>query len=139
MSDQNTPIIDEFRANQGQVGGYFAGAPLVLLHQIGRRSGEERITPTMYLRDETDPAVIYVFATKGGAPTNPDWYRNLLAAGTATVEVGTETYGVTVSDVVGEDRDRIYSEQARRYPGFADYERKTEGVRVIPVLRLTRT
>lgn len=139
MSDHNTPIIDEFRANQGQVGGYFAGASLVLLHQIGRRSGEERITPTMYLRDETDPAVIYVFATKGGAPTNPDWYRNLLAAGTATVEVGTETYGVTVSDVVGEDRDRIYSEQARRYPGFAEYERKTEGVRVIPVLRLTRT
>ena len=139
MSDQNTPIIDEFRANQGQVGGYFAGAPLVLLHQIGRRSGEERITPTMYLRDETDPGVIYVFATKGGAPTNPEWYRNLLAAGTATVEVGTETYGVTVSDVVGEDRDRIYSEQARRYPGFAEYERKTEGVRVIPVLRLTRT
>jgi deazaflavin-dependent oxidoreductase (nitroreductase family) len=139
MSDQNTPIVDEFRANQGQVGGYFAGAPLVLLHQVGRRSGEERITPTMYLRDETDPGVIYVFATKGGAPTNPDWYRNLLAAGTATVEVGTETYGVTVSDVVGEDRDRIYSEQARRYPGFAEYERKTEGVRVIPVLRLTRT
>ena len=139
MSDQNTPIVDEFRANQGQVGGYFAGAPLVLLHQIGRRSGEERITPTMYLRDETDPGVIYVFATKGGAPTNPEWYRNLLAAGTATVEVGTETYGVTVSDVVGEDRDRIYSEQARRYPGFAEYERKTEGVRVIPVLRLTRT
>jgi deazaflavin-dependent oxidoreductase (nitroreductase family) len=139
MSDQNTPIVDEFRANQGQVGGYFAGAPLVLLHQVGRRSGEERITPTMYLRDETDPGVIYVFATKGGAPTNPDWYRNLLAAGTATVEVGTETYGVTVSDVVGEDRDRIYSEQARRFPGFAEYERKTEGVRVIPVLRLTRT
>jgi deazaflavin-dependent oxidoreductase (nitroreductase family) len=92
----------------------------------------------MYLADETDPAVIYVFASKGGAPTNPDWYYNLLAVERTTVEVGTESYEVTVEDVTGEDHDRIYAEQARRYPGFAEYERKLAGVRAIPVVRLTR-
>ena len=79
-----------------------------------------------------------MFATKGGAPTNPDWYYNLIAAGEGTVERGTETYQVTVRDVTGEERDRIYAEQARRYPGFAEYDRQTEGVRTIPVLELRR-
>ncbi|MFC6160354.1 nitroreductase family deazaflavin-dependent oxidoreductase [Kribbella sp. NPDC058693] len=138
MSDWNTNVITEFRENEGKVGGNFEGAPMVLLHHIGRRSGQEFIAPTMYLADETDPAVIYVFASKGGAPTNPDWYRNLVSAGEGVVEVGTETYKVSVDDVTGADRDRIYAEQARRYPGFAEYEVRTAGIRTIPVLKLTR-
>jgi deazaflavin-dependent oxidoreductase (nitroreductase family) len=92
----------------------------------------------MYLPDESDENIIYVFASKGGAPTNPDWYHNLMAAGAATVEVGTDSYPVDVSEVTGAERDRIYAEQASRYKGFAEYESKTSGVRTIPVLRLTR-
>lgn len=138
MSDWNANVITEFRTNDGKVGGQFEGAPMVLLHHYGRKSGQEYVAPTMYLADETDPNVIYVFASKGGAPTNPEWYRNLVAAGKGTVEVGTETYEVVVSEVTGAERDRIYAEQARRYPGFADYERKTAGIRTIPVLALKR-
>lgn len=138
MSDWNANIVTEFRENEGRVGGNFEGAPIVLLHHVGRRSGQEFVAPTMYLADETDPAVIYVFASKGGAPTNPDWYRNLVAAGEAVVEVGTETYKVAVAEVTGAERDRIYAEQARRYPGFAEYEVRTAGIRTIPVLKLTR-
>ena len=136
--DWNAQTIAEFRANEGRVGGNFEGAPIVLVHHRGRKSGREYVTPMMYLRDEADPAVIYVFATKGGAPTNPDWYYNLVAAGTATVEGGTETYKVTVRELTGAERDRIYAEQARRYPGFAEYARQTAGVRTIPVLELRR-
>jgi len=138
MSDWNANIIAEFRENDGKVGGQFEGAPMVLLHHYGRRSGQEYVAPTMYLADEKDPDLIYVFASKGGAPTNPEWYRNLTAAGKGTVERGTETYQVIVKEVTGADRDRIYAEQARRYPGFADYERRTAGVRTIPVLELKR-
>jgi deazaflavin-dependent oxidoreductase (nitroreductase family) len=138
IADWNAKVIAEFRANEGRVGGQFDGAPIVLLHHRGRSSGSEFVNPVMYLRDETDADTIYVFASKGGAPTNPDWYHNLTAAGSTRVEVGTETYDVGVRDVVGEDRDRIYAEQARRYPGFADYETSTAGVRTIPVLALTR-
>jgi deazaflavin-dependent oxidoreductase (nitroreductase family) len=138
MSDWNDKTINEFRANEGRVGGNFEGAPMVLLHHRGRRSGAEYIAPTMYLPDETDSNTIYVFASKGGAPTNPDWYRNMTAAGKTTIELGTETYDVTVNEVTGPERDRIYAEQARRYPGFAEYERRTAGVRTIPVLELKR-
>jgi len=138
MSDWNAKTIAEFRANEGRVSGYFEGAPMVLLHHPGRKSGRERATPVMYLPHETDPDIGYVFATKNGVPTNPDWYYNLTAAGNGTVERGTETYNVTVREMTGAERDRIYAEQARRYPGFAEYERQTVGVRVIPVLELTR-
>ncbi|HXT89431.1 MAG TPA: nitroreductase family deazaflavin-dependent oxidoreductase [Trebonia sp.] len=134
--DWNAQTIAEFRANEGRVGGNFEGAPMVLLHHRGRKSGRERVTPTMYLPHDTEPDIIYVFATKAGAPTNPDWYYNLTAAGGGSVERGTETYDVTVRELTGDERDRIYAEQARRYPGFAEYERKTAGVRVIPVLEL---
>ncbi len=136
MSDWNSNTIEEFRANEGRVGGTFEGAPLVLVHHRGRKSGQPYVTPVMYLPDEADPNVIYVFATRGGTPVNPDWYYNLTAEG--TVERGTETYHVTVRDVTGDARDRIYAEQARRYPGFAEYERQTEGLRTIPVLELRR-
>ena len=138
MSDFNARVIEEFRSREGRVGGPFEGAPMVLVHHVGRRSGTERVSPMMYLPDDTDEAVIYVFASKAGAPTHPDWYRNLVSAGRGTVEVGTETYDVTVDDLEGEERDRIYAEQARRYPGFAEYAEKTQGIRTIPVLRLTR-
>jgi deazaflavin-dependent oxidoreductase (nitroreductase family) len=138
MSDWNASTIEEFRANEGRVGGNFEGAPMVLLHARGRTTGREYVTPTMYLPHETDPDTIYVFATKNGAPTNPDWYRNLTAAGNGTIERGTETYQVTVRELPGAERDRVYAEQARRYPGFAEYERRTAGIRTIPVLELKR-
>jgi len=136
--DWNAKTIAEFRANEGKVGGAFEGAPMVLLHHRGRKSGREYVTPAMYLPHDTDPDIIYVFATKSGAPTNPDWYNNLTAAGDATIERGTQTYQVTVHEVTGADHDRIYAEQAHRYPGFAEYQRRTAGIRTIPVLELTR-
>jgi deazaflavin-dependent oxidoreductase (nitroreductase family) len=140
MADNwNDKTIAEFRANEGRVGGYFEGAPVVLVHHRGRTSGRDYVTPTMYLPNDDDPDTIYVFATKGGAPTNPDWYYNLIAAGEGTLERGTETYPVIVQELTGTERDRVYDEQARRYPGFADYARKTAGVRTIPVLALSRS
>ena len=138
-SDWNAKVIAEFRANEGRVGGNFEGAPMILLHHRGRKSGSEHVTPAMYLPNEGDDNSVYVFASKAGAPTDPDWYRNLTAAGGGTVEVGTETYPVTVRELAGEERDRVYAEQARRYPGFAEYEEKTAGIRTIPVLELART
>jgi deazaflavin-dependent oxidoreductase (nitroreductase family) len=139
VTDWNTKVVEEFRANEGRVGGNFEGAPMALIHHIGRKSGEEYVAPTMYLADDSDPARIYVFASKGGAPDHPQWFHNLTAAGTATIEVGTETYRVTVEELTGAERDRIFDEQKRRYPGFAEYEVKTAGVRTIPVLALQRT
>jgi deazaflavin-dependent oxidoreductase (nitroreductase family) len=137
-ADWNTKLIAEFRANQGQVGGAFEGAPMALLHHRGRRSGNDFVSPVMYLRSDTEPGTMYVFATKSGAPTNPQWYRNLISAGSATVEVGTETYPVDVQEITGAERDRIYAEQARRYPGFLEYAERTAGIRTIPVLALRR-
>ena len=137
-NDWNAKTIAEFRANEGRVGGAFEGAPLVLLHHVGRKSGREFVNPAMYLPHETDPDLVYVFASAGGAPESPAWYRNLTAAGEGSVERGTETYRIRVRELAGDERDRIYAEQARRYPGFAEYERKTAGIRVIPVLELAR-
>jgi deazaflavin-dependent oxidoreductase (nitroreductase family) len=136
FNDWNQQVIAEFRANEGHVGGGFAGAPMVLLHHVGRKSGKEYITPLVYLPGDDDS--IYIFASKGGAPVNPDWYGNLIAAGKATVEVGTSTYQATVTEISGEERDRLYAEQVKAMPGFGEYEQKTEGIRKIPVLRLTR-
>ncbi|MGW5313890.1 nitroreductase/quinone reductase family protein [Nocardia thailandica] len=137
-NDWNAEIIAEFRANEGRVGGNFEGAPMLLLHHRGRKTGRDLLTPMMYLPDEHDPDTLYVFASKAGAPTNPDWYHNLVAAGTAEIERGTETYPVTVEEITGPDRDTLYAEQARRYPGFAGYAEKTAGIRTIPVLALRR-
>ena len=134
----NEQVIAEFRANGGKVGGPFEGAPLVLVHHCGRKSGKEHVAPMMYLPHETDQDRVYVFASKGGAPTDPDWYRNLTASGQGSVERGTETYPVTAHEVTGAERDRLYAEQANRYPGFAEYEAKTAGIRTIPVLELRR-
>jgi deazaflavin-dependent oxidoreductase (nitroreductase family) len=135
----NDGIIEEFRANEGRVGGPFEGASMVLVHHRGRRTGQERVNPLVYLPDEVDPDTIYVFATKSGAREHPDWYWNLTSAGEAHVERGTDEYDVTVDEVKGEERDRLYAQQVARRPSFADYEQKTAGIRTIPVLRLRRT
>jgi deazaflavin-dependent oxidoreductase (nitroreductase family) len=139
MSDWNTQVIEEFRANGGKVGGNFEGAPVLLLGTTGARSGKHRVHPMMYLADEANGAHgdrLIVFASKAGAPTNPDWYRNLVAHPVVTVEVGTETYDAVATPVAGAERDALYAEQARRYPGFAEYEQRTD--RVIPVVALVR-
>jgi deazaflavin-dependent oxidoreductase (nitroreductase family) len=137
-NDWNAKIIDEFRANQGRVGGPFAGAPLTLVHHRGRKSGSEYVTPVMYLQSEEDSTVMYIFATKNGQPENPAWYHNLVDAGTAQVEVGADTVPVSVSEVTGPERERVYAEQTRRYPNFGEYAQSTAGIRTIPVLELRR-
>jgi deazaflavin-dependent oxidoreductase (nitroreductase family) len=139
FNDWNQNVITEFRANEGRVGGGFAGSPMVLLHHVGRKSGKEYVTPLVYLPKDGDAGSIYIFGSKGGAPVHPEWYLNLVAAGQATVEVGTSTYQVTVAEVTGDDRDRVYAEQVRRMPGFGEYEAKAAGIRTIPVLELTRS
>ena len=105
----NDSAIAEFRANEGRLGGTFEGAPVVLVRHRGRTSGRDYVTPMMYLPDDNDPDTIYVFATKGGAPTNPDWYFNLIAASEGTVERGTDSYSVTVHELTGKERDSALS------------------------------
>jgi deazaflavin-dependent oxidoreductase (nitroreductase family) len=129
----NKGIIDEFRANDGEVGGSFAGAPLLLLTTTGAKTGQLRTNPVMYLPDGDR---VLVFASKAGAPTNPDWYHNLVAHPTASVEVGDEHYDVKATVLTGAERDRMYARQAELYPGFAEYEAKT--TRTIPVVALER-
>lgn len=126
--------IREFHANHGRVGGPFAGAPLLLLHTRGARTGIERVNPMMYLAE--GPRYL-VFASKAGADTNPGWYHNLLAHPAATIEVGDDHMPVTATELHGQQRDRYFAEQAHRYPGFAGYQRATR--RVIPVVALTPT
>jgi deazaflavin-dependent oxidoreductase (nitroreductase family) len=132
-NDFNAPIIEEFRANGGKLGGGFEGAPMLLLHTTGAKSGKARVNPTMYLADGDR---ILVFASKGGADTNPDWYHNLVANPKVEVELGTERFPVTAVVLHGVERDRFYAEQAKRYPGFKEYEERTS--RVIPVVALER-
>ncbi len=125
----NSQIIEEFRAN----GGMFANANMLLLTTTGAKSGQRRTNPLGYLADGDR---LFVFATKRGAPTNPDWYHNLLAHPDVTVEVGTETFAATATVLQGEERDRIYARQAALVPMFADYQTRTD--RIIPVVALTR-
>jgi deazaflavin-dependent oxidoreductase (nitroreductase family) len=132
VADYNQAIIDEFRGNGGRVGGQFEGAPLLLLHTVGAKSGKERVNPVMYQPVGEDYAV---FASKGGAPDHPAWYHNLLAHPDTTVEVGTALVPVTARVAEGEERELIWQRQKSDYPGFADYEGKTS--REIPVVILT--
>jgi deazaflavin-dependent oxidoreductase (nitroreductase family) len=138
FNDWNQQVIADFRANDGQVGGNFTGAPMVLVHHVGRTSGAEYVIPLVYLPKEGSDDSIYVFASKAGAPAHPDWYLNLVAAGRAIVEVRAGTYPVTITELSGDERDRVYAEQVRRMPGFGEYAAKTAGIRTIPVLELTR-
>lgn len=131
VQDWNAKIIEEFRANQGQLDGQFAGSPVLLLGTTGAKTGRPRTNPVMYLDLEGHR---YVFASKAGADVNPDWYHNLRANPQVTVEVGAHSYRATATTVAGADRDRIYEEQVRRYPQFGEYASKTS--RVIPVVDL---
>jgi deazaflavin-dependent oxidoreductase (nitroreductase family) len=130
--ESNKRIVEEFRRNGGRVGGYFSGAPMLLLHHVGARTGLERVNPLVYLRDGDD---LVVAATKGGAPMHPDWYHNLKAHPRVLVEVGTEVFSVDAVEVTGDERDGLYRRLAQMRPAFAGYEKRTD--RVIPVFRLT--
>lgn len=130
----NAQIIAEFRTHHGRVGGGFAGAPLLLLHTVGARSGQPRINPMMYLPDRER---YLVFASKAGSDRNPDWYHNLLAHPDVRIEVGDELLTVHAAVLDAEEREAAFAEQARRYPGFAQYQSMT--ARIIPVVALTPT
>jgi deazaflavin-dependent oxidoreductase (nitroreductase family) len=132
--DFNAQNIAEFRKNHGKVGGFFEGAPLLLLHTIGRRSGKPHINPVMYLKDGER---FLVFASKGGADKHPDWYFNLKAHPDIQIEVGDDTIDVHAKEITGSERDTLYNRQAALYPRFADYQRKTK--RIIPVVALARS
>ena len=133
-NDWNKQIIDEFRANEGRVGGPFAGAPLLLLHHTGAKSGTIRVNPLMYLADDDR---LLVFGSKGGAPTHPDWVYNLRANPAATVEVGTDKFAVEAEELTGDERDRLFAKQAALYPAFDNYQASTR--RTIPVIALKRS
>jgi deazaflavin-dependent oxidoreductase (nitroreductase family) len=131
-ADFNAQIIEEFRANEGRVGGMFENMPLLLLHHTGAKSGTGYVNPLAYLPDG-DRYVI--FASKGGAPDNPGWYYNLKAGPEVTVEVGTDTVAVEAAEADGEEHDRLYEVQAARSPQFTEYQ--ANAGRVIPVMVLT--
>jgi deazaflavin-dependent oxidoreductase (nitroreductase family) len=131
-NNYNQRNIDEFRANDGKVGGRFEGKTLLLLHTTGAKSGKERINPVAYVRDGEKYVVI---ASKGGAPTHPDWYYNIVAHPHLTVEVGTETFQVDAKVAEEPERTRLYNKMVEMMPGFDDYRRNT--TRKIPVIKLT--
>jgi len=136
MSEQhefNKKIVEEFRANGGKVGGMFAGAPMILITMKGAKSGQTRTTPLVYSKDGNRFVVI---ASMAGAPNNPDWYYNLKAHSTVTVEIGTEKFQVKASVTTGEERERLFNQQAAQLPVFNDYRKKT--TRQIPVFVLER-
>ncbi|MHA6621122.1 nitroreductase family deazaflavin-dependent oxidoreductase [Pseudonocardia sp. DLS-67] len=134
MSDWNQQIIDEFRANSGRVGGMFEGAPMILIHHLGAKSGAERVTPLVHFPEEDGRTVIV--ASAGGAPKHPAWFHNLKANPKIDVEVGTETYPVLAEEITGTERNELWERVVATNPGFGDYQRKTD--RIIPLLRLTR-
>jgi len=134
VRDWNSSVIEEFRAHEGRVGGHFEDVPVLLLHTIGAKSALERVNPMLYLDLDGHR---YVFASAGGAGSHPDWYHNLVAYPEVTVEVGTETYAAIARPVAGDERDRIYAEQARRHAQFARYQTLTN--RLIPVVELHRS
>jgi deazaflavin-dependent oxidoreductase (nitroreductase family) len=131
--DRNKAIIDEFRSNSGKVGGRFEGRTLLLLHTVGAKTGQARVNPVAYVKDGDRFVII---ASKGGAPTNPGWYYNLLAHPLVTVEVGTQQFQVQISVTSEPERSRLYSKMVEMMPAFAEYQQKT--TRVIPVMTLTR-
>lgn len=131
-NDWNRTIIEEFRANDGKVGGYFAGRTLLLLHTLGAKSGNERINPVAYVKDGDRLVII---ASKGGSPTNPDWYYNVLAHPLVTVEVGKDQFQARAAVAAEPERTRLYNKMIEVAPSFAEYKQKTN--RVIPVFILT--
>lgn len=145
LKDWNRLIIEEFRAHAGQIGEQLAstpaigspltGVPLLLLTTMGAKSGQRRTTPLVYLPDDNR---LVVFASKGGAPTNPDWYHNLLAHPQVTVEVGTEIFEATAIVLTGSERDRLYAQQAERFPQLRFAEKQAKTSRKIPVIASER-
>ena len=133
QDERNRPVIEEFRSNGGKVGGPFANMPLLLLHTEGARSHAARLNPVAY---STDAGRLVIAASKGGAPTNPDWYYNLLANPLVGVEMGVEKFEARASVAAEPERTRLYAQHAAAMPGFAEYERRTK--RVIPVILLER-
>jgi len=133
VGDYNVQTIEEFRSNHGKVGGFFKGAPLLLLHTTGARTSKLHVVPVMYLRDGER---YVVFASKGGSPHNPDWYYNLKAHPDVQIEVGDETLDALAEEMVGAEHDKLYHRQASLYPMFGEYQQKTK--RIIPVIALTR-
>ena len=133
MHGFNTQIIEEFRANGGKIGGQFEGAPMLLLTTVGAKSGLTRVNPMMYLAEGER---LFVFASKAGAPTNPDWFHNAVANPIVAVEVGSDRFDAVATVLEGGERDRVYAEQAKRFPGFGEYQQATD--RVIPVVALDR-
>lgn len=133
LNSWNEGIIAEFRANEGRVGGDFAGKPVLLLHTMGAKSGKERVNPLVYSRDGDNFVIIASYA---GAPRHPDWYHNILAQRDVTLEVGTETFRARATVSEGEERQRLFDAQAAEMPFFHEYQAKTE--RVIPVVTLER-
>jgi deazaflavin-dependent oxidoreductase (nitroreductase family) len=132
MSDWNTGVIAEFRKNHGKVGGNFEGAPVLLINHTGARTGKSRTNPVMYLKDGHR---YLVFASKGGADTNPDWYHNLKKHPNVKIEVGDEMIDVRAEEIKGPERDKLFARQASLYPRFAEYQQKTK--RIIPVIAFT--
>jgi deazaflavin-dependent oxidoreductase (nitroreductase family) len=133
MADFNQQVIDEFRANEGRVGGMFEGKPMVLVTHTGRRSGRRITTPLVHTRDGDDVVII---ASKGGADEHPLWFLNMQADPHVHVEIGTEAWDAVARIPDGEERDRLYAAQAALMPNFAEYQEKTE--RRIPVVVLAR-
>ncbi len=134
MADWNEQIIEEFHSNEGRVGGPFEGRTLLLLHHRGAKTGTERVNPLAYQRLSDDS--VAVFASAGGAPKTPDWFHNLVANPDVTVEIGTETFPARAHVADEGEREPIWERQKREWPGFADYEVKTAGIREIPVVVL---
>jgi deazaflavin-dependent oxidoreductase (nitroreductase family) len=134
MATHNEQIVEEFRANEGKVGGFFEGRDLLLLHHRGAKSGTERVNPLAYQRLSDD--AVAVFASKGGAPTHPQWYANVVANPDVSVEIGTQTFPARARVAEGDERERIWERQKRDWPGFGDYEEQTKGIREIPVVVL---
>ena len=131
MNDFNAQVIEEFRANGGTAGGIFEGKPLLLLHNVGAKSGSEYVTPLVYLGDD---GRTFIFASKGGAPNHPGWFHNLKANPEVSIEIGGDTKEVVAVEVTGEERSRIYEIQKEQQPQFAEYEAATD--RQIPVIEL---
>lgn len=134
FNDFNQGIISEFRANSGKIrSGQFANAPLLLLTTLGAKSGQPRTTPLAYT---TDGDRVVIIASKGGAPTNPDWYHNILANPTVTIEKGSERFQARAVVTEGQERERLFTQMARKMPGFAGYQQNTS--RQLPVIALER-
>ena len=132
-NDWNKQVIEEFRANGGKVGGYFEDATLLLLHTTGAKSGLPRLNPLVCIEDGDDLVII---ASKGGAPSNPDWYYNLNANPNVEVEYGTDRFKAVAMIVDEPERSQLYAKAAAEFPPYAEYAQKT--TRVIPVVKLRR-